>query len=101
VTIRFGDWTTITRSHTLADASNATRVIASEARKLLASVSDTSRGVRLLGVRIENLIGEGEFAVLWEDESDGHQIDEVVDAVATKFGSGSVQAASLIQRPNR
>jgi len=101
VTIRFGDWTTITRSNTLADASNATRVIASEARKLLASVSDTNRGVRLLGVRIENLIGEGEFAVLWEDESDGHQIDEVVDAVATKFGSGSVQAASLIQRPNR
>lgn len=96
VTIRFGDWTTITRSHTLADASNATRVIASEARKLLASVSDTSRGVRLLGVRIENLIGEGEFAVLWEDESDGHQIDEVVDAVATKYGSAAIRPASLL-----
>lgn len=100
VTVRFGDWTTITRSHTLADASNATRVLASEARTLLASVSGTARGVRLLGVRLENLIGEGEFAVLWEDESDGHQIDDVVDAVATKFGSGSVKAASLIDRPN-
>lgn len=101
VTVRFGDWTTITRSHTLADASNATRVLTSEARKLLASVSDTSRGVRLLGVRLENLIGEGDYAVLWEDESDGHEIDYVVDAVATKFGSGAVQAASLIRRPNR
>jgi DNA polymerase-4 len=101
VTVRFGDWTTITRSHTLADASNATRVLTSEARKLLASVSDTSRGVRLLGVRLENFIGEGDYAVLWDDESDGHEIDDVVDAVATKFGSGAVQAASLIRRPNR
>ncbi|CAB4587918.1 unannotated protein [freshwater metagenome] len=101
VTIRYGDWTTITRSHTLADASNATRVIATEARKLLASVPDVNRGVRLLGVRLENLIGEGDFAVLWEDEADGHEIDDVVDAVATKFGSGAVQPASLIRRPNR
>jgi hypothetical protein len=54
-----------------------------------------------LGVRLENLIGEADYAVLWDDESDGHEIDDVVDAVATKFGSGAVQAASLIRRPNR
>jgi DNA polymerase-4 len=99
VTVRFGDWTTITRSHTLTDASNATRVVAAEARKLLASVSGTEQGVRLLGVRLENLIGEGDLAFLWDDTSDGREIDVVVDAVATKFGADTVRAASLIRSP--
>ena len=99
ITVRFGDWTTITRSHTLTDASNATRVISAEARKLLASVSGTEQGVRLLGVRLENLIGEGDLAFLWDDTSDGREIDDVVDAVATKFGADMVRAASLIRLP--
>jgi DNA polymerase-4 len=99
VTVRFGDWTTITRSHTLTDASNATRVVAAEARKLLASVSGTEQGVRLLGVRLENLIGEGDLAFLWDDTSDGREIDDVVDDVATKFGADMVRAASLIRLP--
>jgi DNA polymerase-4 len=99
ITVRFGDWTTITRSHTLTDASNATRVISAEARQLLASVSGTEQGVRLLGVRLENLIGEGDLAFLWDDTSDGREIDDVVDAVATKFGADMVRAASLIRLP--
>lgn len=99
ITVRFGDWTTITRSHTLTDASNATRVISTEARQLLASVSGTEQGVRLLGVRLENLIGEGDLAFLWDDTSDGREIDDVVDAVATKFGADMVRAASLIRLP--
>jgi DNA polymerase-4 len=99
ITVRFGDWTTITRSHTLTDASNATRVISAEARKLLASVSGTEQGVRLLGVRLENLIGEGDLAFLWDDTADGREIDDVVDAVATKFGADTVRAASLIRVP--
>lgn len=98
VTVRFGDWATITRSHTLPEPTNATKVIASEAYALLGAVDGLERGVRLLGVRLENLVGEGEIALLWEDETDGHEIDDVVDAVSNRFGMGAVQAAALLRR---
>lgn len=100
VTVRYGDWATVTRSHTLAEPTSATKLIASEAYSLLSSVDGLERGVRLLGVRLENLVGEGEIALLWEDESDGHEIDDVVDAVSERFGTGAVQAAALL-RPRR
>lgn len=99
VTVRYGDWATVTRSHTLAEPTNATRVIAAEAYALLGAVDGLERGVRLLGVRLENLVGEGEIALLWEDETDGHEIDDVVDAVSNRFGMGAVQAASLLRPP--
>lgn len=99
VTVRFTDWTTLTRSHTVSEPTNATRTIAAEAYQLLGSVPGLDRGVRLLGVRLENLVGEGEVALLWEDETDGHEIDDVVDAVSNRFGMGAVQAASLLRPP--
>ena len=99
VTVRYGDWATVTRSRTLTDPTNATKLISSEAHSLLDAVDGLERGVRLLGVRLENLVGEGEVALLWEDETDGHEVDDVVDAVSERFGSGSVQAASLLRAP--
>jgi hypothetical protein len=51
-------------------------------------------------VRLENLVGEGDLGLLWEDEDDGHHIDDIVDAVSERFGFGTVQAASLV-RPKR
>ncbi len=98
VTVRFGDWATVTRSHTLAEPTNATKTIAREAYALLDSVDGLERGVRLLGVRLENLVGEGEVALLWEDETDGHEIDVVVDAVSDRFGHDAVQVAALLRR---
>ncbi|MFM6967779.1 MAG: DNA polymerase IV [Microbacteriaceae bacterium] len=99
VTVRYGDWATVTRSRTLTEPTNATKLIASEAYALLGAVDGLERGVRLLGVRLDNLVGEGEIALLWEDETDGHEIDDVVDAVSNRFGMGSVQAASLLRPP--
>jgi hypothetical protein len=47
-------------------------------------------------------VGEGDLGLLWEDEDDGHHIDDIVDAVAGRFGFGTVQPASLVRkkRPN-
>lgn len=100
ITVRYGDWATVTRSHTLSEPTNATKLVASEAYALLGAVEGLERGVRLLGVRLDNLVGEGEIALLWEDETDGHEIDDVVDAVSNRFGMGAVQAASLFTRKN-
>jgi DNA polymerase-4 len=58
VKLRFGDFTQITRSHTLDGPVDATPAIGAVAAALLDSV-DLSRGVRLLGVSLSGLADPG------------------------------------------
>ena len=58
VKLRFGDFTQITRSHTLDGPVDATPAIGAVAAALLDSV-DLSRGVRLLGVSLSGLARSG------------------------------------------
>ncbi len=58
VKLRFGDFTQITRSHTLDGPVDATPAIGAVAAALLDSV-DLSRGVRLLGVSLSGLAAPG------------------------------------------
>ena len=58
VKLRFGDFTQITRSHTLDGPVDATTAIAAVAAALLDSV-DLSRGVRLLGISLTGLAEPG------------------------------------------
>jgi len=103
VTVRLDDWSTVTRSHTFTDPTHATKLVSAEAVRLFDRVERHGHPVRLIGVRLENLVGEGDLGLLWEDEDDGHHIDDIVDAVAGRFGFGTVQPASLVRkkRPDR
>ena len=58
VKLRFGDFTQITRSHTLDGPVDATPAIAAVASALLDTV-DLARGVRLLGVSLSGLADPG------------------------------------------
>ena len=98
VTVRLDDWSTVTRSHTFTDPTHATKPVAAEAVRLFDRVERHGHPVRLIGVRLENLVGEGDLGLLWEDEDDGHDIDDIVDAVAGRFGFGTVQPASLVRK---
>ncbi len=98
VTVRLDDWSTVTRSHSFTDPTHATKLVASEAVRLFDRVERHGHPVRLIGVRLENLVGEGDLGLLWEDQYDGHDIDDIVDAVAGRFGFGTVQPASLVQK---
>lgn len=98
VTVRLDDWSTVTRSHTFTDPTHATKLVAAEAVQLFDRVERHGHPVRLIGVRLENLVGEGDLGLLWEDEDDGHDIDDIVDAVAGRFGFGTVQPASLVRK---
>jgi DNA polymerase-4 len=54
IKVRYGDFTTITRSHTLPSAVDSPRAIATLAAALLDAV-DVSAGIRLLGVSVSGL----------------------------------------------
>ncbi len=119
VKLRFEDFSTITRSRTLRQASSQTAQIVAIARELVAEI-DVARGVRLLGVHCSSLTAPTSehqgtldlFAVSSENLQPGlgekftavgapafderqARIDTVVDAVRAKFGSEAVAAASL------
>lgn len=100
LTVRFDDWSTVTRSHTLSEPRNATKPIAREATALFDALERHGRPIRLLGVRLENLVGD-DSAALWDDEDEGRTVDSVVDAVADRFGFGTVRPAALVRATKR
>jgi DNA polymerase-4 len=122
VKIRFGDHSTITRSHTVAHAVDSPRVIGAVAGALLDGV-DLGPGVRLLGVSVSGLVsgGSAPHQLSFDDttsnrsadgpergdspgsldpvEPQGQSWDEVeaaVSAIRTRYGHGSVGPATLI-----
>ena len=70
VKIRFGDRTTITRSHTVLVPTRATRLVREVAAALLEAV-DVGAGVRLLGVSVSGLTGEAPAEQLHFDVGTG------------------------------
>jgi DNA polymerase IV len=56
IKVRYADFTTVTRSHTLSRATSDADVIASWAKDLVARTDAGQRPVRLLGVRVQGLV---------------------------------------------
>ena len=108
VKLRFGDFRTITRSVTLADPADGTRVLAGAARDLLEQI-DTEPGVRLLGVSGSSLVDasarqlsfEDELAS-FEDESSGRDpAERVADQIRDRFGASAIGPAAAIRPGTR
>jgi DNA polymerase IV len=59
IKVRYADFSTITRSHTLSRATSDADVIASWAKELTAKTDAGQRPVRLLGVRVAGLVEQG------------------------------------------
>ena len=102
VKLRFEDFTTITRSRTLHEASQQSAQVVAIARELVADI-DVARGVRLLGVHCSVLTqpssehqGTFDLAAPAFDERQA-RIDSVVDAVRAKFGRDAVEPAALVR----
>ncbi len=94
--LRFDDFSTITRSRTLAEPTDLGRRIYEEARSLYADSGRAGEPVRLLGVRGEQLTGHVADTALWDDDGDWREAETVVDAIAAKFGRNLVRPATLL-----
>ena len=99
--LRFGDFSRISRSHTLPAPTAHTQTVLATARGLLATALPLirQRGVTLIGVAVANLTD----AVAYQPELpfDGHRgdaLDAALDAVRDKFGSSAVTRANLLHR---
>ena len=110
VKVRYGDFTTITRSHSLRRPIGSSAELVKISAALLAGI-DIRHGVRLLGVSASSLeaiadgareqlalldlasIGDGEARAAATSRSD---LDAAVDAIRERYGTASVGPAALV-----
>ena len=99
ITVRFADFTTITRSRTLPEATDVTREIHQTATRLYDALGLQRARVRLVGVRVEGLMPRASVQrqlVLGEREHGWADADRAVDRATLRFGSSAVRPASLL-----
>lgn len=90
VKIRYPDFETITRSHSVKAPLDSGQEVARVARELLSKV-DTVRGVRLLGVSVSGLSSTRQLSF---DDSWG-SVSEAIDSSRRRFGDDAVVPAAM------
>ncbi|WP_300642383.1 DNA polymerase IV [Nocardioides sp.] len=99
LTVRFADFTTLTRSRTREEATDVTQEIYRTAVGLYDALGLQRARLRLVGVRVEGLVPRSTVhhqQVLGEREHGWPEADRAVDRATRRFGSAAVRPASLL-----
>jgi DNA polymerase-4 len=98
--LRFDDFSRATRSHTVPRATAHTETILATARGLLAAAMSMidRQGLTLVGVAVSNLDDEGGLQLALPFDRHSISLDETLDDVRQRFGSGAVTRAVLLGR---
>ncbi|MCD4526328.1 DNA polymerase IV [Nocardioides sp. cx-173] len=99
ITVRFADFTTITRARTLAEATDVTQEVYRAAVGLYDALGLQRARIRLVGVRVEGLMPRERVhrqLVLGERERGWADADQAVDRATRRFGASAVRPASLL-----
>ncbi|WP_134772914.1 DNA polymerase IV [Ornithinimicrobium flavum] len=99
LTVRFSDFTTITRSRTVPVPTDVTRDVHATACGLYAALGLQRARIRMLGVRVEGISDAGSTPVqarLDEPEHGWRDAERAMDRAAARFGRGAVRPASLV-----
>lgn len=100
VKLRKADFTTITRSRTLREPTDVARVIYTTAGELYEAAGLGRARLRLVGVRMENLVpadGMPHQLALGERTAGWREAEQAVDRVARRFGADAVRPAELVR----
>ena len=101
IKVRFADFTTVSRSRTLARHTDVGKEIYDTARELYDTLNPGRGRVRLVGVRMEGLADGGlepQQLFLGEPDVGRRDAELAVDALRAKYGSGAVRPARLLDR---
>ncbi len=102
LTVRFSDFTTITRSRTVASPTDVTREVHEVSCSLYAALGLQRARIRMLGVRVEGITEADRTLVqgrLDEPESGWREAERAMDRAVARFGLQAVRPASLLVRP--
>ncbi|GLK24948.1 DNA polymerase IV [Microbacterium thalassium] len=96
IKVRYSDFTTVTRSVTLAEPTDVGQRIGDAAHELFDAL-DRPLPVRLVGVRAEKLgPAGGAPASLWDDDEDWRRVEGALDDAHARFGRAAVTRAALL-----
>ena len=99
IKVRFADFTTITRARTLHEATDVAAVLYATARGLFEALGLDRARLRLVGVRVEQLVESGSAPrqlELGERSVGRREVEQAADRAADRFGSGAVRPGSLV-----
>jgi DNA polymerase IV len=99
VKVRRADFTTITRARTLRQPTDLAREIYTTACALYEASGLEHIPLRLVGVRVENLLSAGTVTrqlALGEPETGWREAEHVMELAARRFGAGAVRPAALV-----
>jgi DNA polymerase-4 len=99
IKIRFADFTTITRSRTLREATDVGRTVYETALALYQALGLERARLRLVGVRVEGITDVATSPrqlLLGEPDSGWREAEQAVDRAARRFGAGAVRPAVLV-----
>jgi DNA polymerase-4 len=102
--VRFADFTTITRSRTLSEATDVARDVYATARELWTALRLERARIRLVGVRVEGLVeaGRQHHQLLLDERDEGwREAERAVDRASARFGAGAVRPATLLPDSGR
>jgi DNA polymerase IV len=97
--VRLANFTTLTRSRTLPDATDIGADVYHVVGELYRALPGAGRRVRLLGVQATGLVSAGaeQLALLrgerWSD------VERTIDRIEHRFGKGAATQATLLDRP--
>ena len=97
--VRFADFTTITRSRTLAEPTDVARDIYATVVGLYEALGLERARLRLVGVRAEGLRSADEAhhqLIMGAPDHGWREAEQAADRAAARFGSGAVRPARLV-----
>ncbi|MCA1710113.1 MAG: DNA polymerase IV, partial [Actinobacteria bacterium] len=100
IKIRFADFTTITRSKTLPEATDVGRTVYETALALYEALGLERARLRLVGVRVEGIADEAAQTrqlQLGESGNGWREAEQAVDKASRRFGAGAVRPAALVR----
>jgi DNA polymerase-4 len=107
IKVRFTDFTTITRSRTLAEPTDIAQVVYDTACRLYDALALDGVALRLVGVRLEGLVRGAEHPqqlTLGGQDEEWRAAEQAVDRVIARFGRDALTPAALVDdsaRPAR
>ena len=103
IKVRFADFTTISRSRTLAHPTDVARDIYSTAAALFDALGLDRARLRLVGVRVEGLVDGSTVAhqLTFDERPEAwREAERASDRAADRFGRDVVRPASLVELPD-
>jgi DNA polymerase-4 len=98
VKLRYADFTTITRSHTLPQATDADQTIFQTGNGLMRkALTADRRAVRLIGIGVSGLVEPGQqLSMLNNTEQRMEKLNRAVDRIRIKYGFTAIQTGRTI-----